>query len=72
MGGSYNIINSSGRNKTNRYIAAANRTMKPIRQNRNKFKILGINLRPPAEPSGPFKGPSSYHQLCWWSLIILS
>jgi len=44
----YNIINSSGRNKTNHYIAAVNRTMKPISQNRNKFKILGINQRPPA------------------------
>jgi len=41
MGGSYNIINSTSRNKTNRYIAAANRTMKPISQNRNKFKIFG-------------------------------
>jgi len=29
---------------------------------------LTVNQRPPAEP-GPFEGPSSYHQLCWWSLI---
>jgi len=42
--------------------------MKHISKNRNKFKILGINQRPPAEP-GPFEGPSSYHLLCWWSLI---
>jgi hypothetical protein len=27
-----------------------------------------INQRPPAE-RGPFQGPSSYPQLCWWSLI---
>jgi hypothetical protein len=29
-----------------------------------------INQRSPAEHgSGPFEGPSSYPQLCWWSLI---
>jgi hypothetical protein len=29
------------------------------------------NQRPPAERgSGPFEGPSSYPQLCWWSLIL--
>jgi len=44
----YNIINSSGGNKTNHYITVANRTMKPTSQKRNKFKILGINQRPPA------------------------
>jgi hypothetical protein len=31
----------------------------------------GVNQRPPAERSpGPFEGPTSYPQLCWWSLII--
>jgi hypothetical protein len=31
----------------------------------------GVNQRPPAEPSpGPFEGPTSYPQLCWWSLIM--
>jgi hypothetical protein len=29
------------------------------------------NQRPPAERGpGPFKGPASYPQLCWWSLIF--
>jgi hypothetical protein len=28
------------------------------------------NQRPPAERDpGPFEGPASYPQLCWWSLI---
>ena len=32
--------------------------------------MKGVNQRPPAEHGpGPFKGPSSYPQLCWWSLI---
>jgi hypothetical protein len=34
----------------------------------HKAKILYINQRPPAE-RGLFQGPSSYLQLCWWSLI---
>jgi hypothetical protein len=41
--------------------------------NRNKqheAKILFTYQRPPAERGpGPFEGPSSYPQLCWWSLI---
>jgi hypothetical protein len=29
------------------------------------------NQRPPAERGpGPFEGPASYPQLCWWSLIM--
>jgi len=29
------------------------------------------NQRPAAERApGPFEGPSSYTQLCWWSLIL--
>jgi hypothetical protein len=29
-----------------------------------------LNQRPPAERGpGPFEGPASYPQLCWWSLI---
>ena len=32
----------------------------------------GTNQRPPAERvPGPFEGPSSFPQLCWWSLIFL-
>jgi hypothetical protein len=40
------------------------------RKKQHKAKILFTNQRPPAErgPS-PFEGPSSYPQLCWWSLI---
>jgi hypothetical protein len=31
---------------------------------------IEINQRPSAEHGpGPFQGPSSYPQLCWWSLI---
>jgi len=33
-------------------------------------KILFKNQRPPAEVApAPSRGPSSYPQLCWWSLI---
>jgi hypothetical protein len=36
----------------------------------HEAKILFTNQRPPAEHGpGPFEGPSSYPQLCWWSLI---
>ena len=38
-----------------------------FRQTHNETRILFvINQRPPA---GPFEGPSSNPQLCWWSLI---
>ena len=41
-----------------------------IRKKQDKAKILFINQRPSAKggPS-PFEGPTSYPQLCWWSLI---
>ena len=38
----------------------------------HEAKILFTNQRPPAERGpGPFEGPSSYPQLCWWSLIYV-
>ena len=40
------------------------------RKKQHEVKILFTNQRPPAEPGpGPFEGPASYPQLCWWSLI---
>jgi len=40
------------------------------RKKQHEAKILFTNQRPPAERGpGPFEGPSSYPQLCWWSLI---
>jgi len=42
-----------------------------IRKKKNEAKILFTNQRPAAERGpGLFEGPSSYPQLCWWSLIL--
>ena len=55
--------------KTYYFSGVDNLTMNNSRQkNINKAKILDTNQRPPAE-HGPFEWPSSYLQLCWWSLI---
>jgi hypothetical protein len=43
--------------------------IKTNRSDKTEIKKKFTNQRPPAEP-GPFQGPSSYPQLCWWSLII--
>jgi hypothetical protein len=41
------------------------------RKKQYKAEILLTNQRPPAERGpGPFEGPASYPQLCWWSLIV--
>ena len=41
-----------------------------LRKKKHEAKILFKNQRLPAEQgSGPFQGPSSDPQLCWWSLI---
>jgi hypothetical protein len=40
------------------------------RKKQHEAKILFTNQRSPAERGpGPFEGPASYPQLCWWSLI---
>jgi hypothetical protein len=39
-------------------------------KNNEDLSVKVENQRPPAERRlGPFQEPSSYPQLCWWSLI---
>jgi hypothetical protein len=34
-------------------------------------RSVSFNQRPPAvRGPGPFEGPASYPQLCWWSLVL--